>query len=707
MSEVLVSRRALLKASVVLAPSSLLLSFATDALAKGTNPGLVIHYLRIDTDGNVIVTTPVAEIGQGTSTGLPMILAEALDADWTRVRFELASVAPEFVNPILRAQLTGASTGIAAFHDPYRDAGLIARTMLITAAAAIWKVPASECETQNGRVLVRKTGKSLSYGQLAVAASKQPVPKQVLPAQPRTEARFVKKPIQRLDIPSKVDGSAKFTVDVRLPDMLYATVAASPVFGGRVARDQRAEVLKLAGVRGVVDLPGAVAIVADRWWIARKALDVIAIEWAAGENDKVSDETISTQLWNDLSTKKGVVVKAAGNAAEVLKSSDTLVARYEVPFLAHTTMEPMSCVAKVDRTTCDVWVGSQLPDRARQFAAKLTGLPEESVTIHSMLAGGGFGRRQEPDFVSQAVLVAKNFPGRPVKLIWTREEDVQHDYYRPAGVSELSGTISGKSLVAIRHRQATPTILPRMYPAFMGEFDSVVTDAIWPMYDVPNMEAYWVRSETHVPTGMWRSVGASQTVFALESFVDELAHKAGVDPYQFRRQMLQHDPRALAALDRLAKLCGWSNPPAAGRAIGMAISHKNLDCLVAQSAEVSLVDGKVVVHKICTVADPGRFINPDTTRAQLEGAAIWGLSSTLNGKISIKDGRVQESNFFDYTVVRLAESPAFQTEILESGAPIEGVGEGGSPGVAPAVCNAVFRLTGKRIRRLPIGDQLA
>jgi CO/xanthine dehydrogenase Mo-binding subunit len=369
-------------------------------------------------------------------------------------------------------------------------------------------------------------------------------------------------------------------------------------------------------------------------------------------------------------------------------------------------MEPMSCVAKVGRGTCDIWVGSQRPDKAREVAARLVGIPEQAVTIHPVVAGGGFGRRQEYDFVEQAVLVAKAFPGRPVKLVWTREEDVQHDFYRPAGVSEMTAAIRGKDVVAFRHKQASPTILPRAFPDFMQAFDAVVTDNIFSMYAFPNQDGRWVRSETPVPTGMWRSVGASQTVFAIESFIDELAAKTGTDPYRFRRKLLEHDARALAVLDRLAAISKWNAPRDGKRAVGMAISHKNLDCLVAQSAEVSIENGQVVVHKICTVADPGRVVNPDTARAQLEGAAIWGLSAALFGKISIAEGRVQQSNFHDYRVVRLAESPSFETDIIESGAPFEGMGEGGAPGVAPAVCNAIFRLTGKRIKMLPVADQL-
>jgi CO/xanthine dehydrogenase Mo-binding subunit len=705
------SRRSFIKASALASAGGFLLAFGDDTFALEPKPAaqknaLVLHYLRIHPDGSVVVISPVAEIGQGTSTALPMVVADALDADWRRVSFELAPVAPEFRSPILRNQLTGASTGVSGFHDLYQQAGATARTMLIGAAARAWKVGPEECSTESGTVVHAASGRKLSYGELAARAAAEPVPKNLIQV-PRSGRVLEKTAVQRLDIPSKVNGTAQFAIDVRLPDMLYATVAAAPAFGEKPLGDARAAVLRQPGIKGVVDLPNGVAVVADRWWKARRALDTLAVKWSTGPSAHVNDQAISAQLWRDLEGSDGVAVKTVGSPATAIKSADKVVSmRFEVPFLAHATMEPMSCVARVGRGTCDIWVGSQRPDKAREVAAKLVGIPEQAVTIHPVVAGGGFGRRQEYDFVNQAVLVAKAFPGRPVKLVWTREEDVQHDFYRPAGVSEMSAAIRGKEVVAFRHKQASPTILPRAFPDFMQEFDSVVTDNIFSMYAFPNQDGRWVRSETPVPTGMWRSVGASQTVFAIESFIDELAAKTGTDAYQFRRRLLQNDPRALAVLDKLAEISGWNAKRDSKRAIGMAISHKNLYCLVAQSAEVSVDNSQVVVHRICTVADPGRVVNPDTARAQLEGAAIWGLSAALFGKISIAEGRVQQSNFHDYRVVRLAETPVFETHIIESGAPFEGMGEGGAPGVAPAVCNAIFKLTGKRIKTLPIAEQL-
>jgi CO/xanthine dehydrogenase Mo-binding subunit len=701
------NRRSFIKAAAMLSAGAYVLAFTDATEAAAGQAPLVLNYLRINADGIITVISPVAEIGQGTSTALPMVVADALDADWKQVRFELATVAPQFNSPILRTQLTGASTGVSGFHDLYSAAGAVARAMLIAAAARQWRVPARNCSTGNGRVIHAASGRSFAYGELAARAAREKVPGETSPA-PRRRTSLVRTPIPRLDIPAKTNGTAQFAIDVRLPDMLYATVVASPVFGGHLLRDARAEVLKQPGVRGVVDLPGAVGIVADRWWTARRARDALAAEWRADGNAAVNDKAISAQFWRDLDASEGVLVKASGTPADAINTAGEKVsARYEVPFLGHATMEPMSCVARVRGASCDIWVASQRPDKARDVAASLLGLPPTAVTIHPVFGGGGFGRRQEYDFVSQAVLLAKAFPGQPVKLVWTREEDTQQGFYRPAGVSEMSAGLNGKEVVAFRHKQASPTILPRTFPDFMGEFDSVVTDNIFSLYAFPHQDGRWVRSETSVPTGMWRSVGASQTVFAIESFVDELAHRTGADAYQFRRRLLASDPRALAVLNRLAVISGWGKPLTGKRAIGLAISHKHLDCLVAQSAEVSVEAGQVTVHRICTVADPGKLINPDTATAQLEGAAIWGLSAALFGKISIAEGRVQESNFHDYRVLRLAETPWFTTEIIESGAPFEGMGEGGAPGIAPAVCNAIFRLTGKRIRTLPIADQLS
>ncbi|MGK6325208.1 molybdopterin cofactor-binding domain-containing protein [Sphingomonas sp. DT-51] len=692
-------RRAVLAAALAI-PGAYFLNFTTSAASGDTGSDVLVeHLLRITPDDEIVITSPVAEIGQGTSTAYAMLVGDALDADWERIRIELAPVGKEYYNPRFFSQLTGASTGTSAFHAGFTKAGATARTALMLAAARRWNVDVASVNTDQGRV-IGPGGRSLRFGELTAIASRMPAP-QTLIDRTDDRPRFVGRRMLRLDLPSKVDGSARYAIDVQLPGMLSAAVACAPVFGGRLASDSRAEVLKIPGIKGVVDLPNGVAVVADRWWTARRALETLAPVWASTPNDGVNDAAISRQFDRDLAARPGAVVDRIGQGAEALDHAAKVVRRrYEVPYLAHATMEPMSCVAQVSGARCDFWTGSQHPQNARDAVAKLLGLLAERVTYHPVIAGGGFGRRQETDVAQQAALIASKFPGVPVKLIWTREEDVAHDFYRPAGVSELSAGISDGQFETYVHRQATPSILPRLYPVVMKEYDEVVTDAIQSPYGFANREARWVRSETHVPAGMWRSVGSSHTVFAIESFVDEVSHELTIDPLEMRRGLLRNSPRELAALNRVAELSGWPGKDS-GSALGLSISHKRDDCLAAQVARVRIKDGQPVVDRLWTVADPGRAVNRDAVIAQLEGAAIWGLTSALFGQVSIDQGRVQESNFHDYRMVRLSEAPVFRTELLENGE-IEGTGEGGSPNVAPAVCNAIFRLTGRRIRELPI-----
>ncbi|PSJ43413.1 xanthine dehydrogenase family protein molybdopterin-binding subunit [Allosphingosinicella deserti] len=696
-------RRLFLQSSMA---GAFMLSFPVLATGPGRrDEGYRTAFLKITEEDEIIIISPLAEIGQGTSTALSMVLGDTLDADWSRIRVELASVDPAYNSPILFQQLTGASTGTSGFNGPFRKAGAIARTMLLQAASRRWKVPVERLRTETGRVIGPRAGMDSRYGQLATAIARLPVPDTLIE---RTDdrPRFEGSARTRLDLPSKVDGSARYAVDIRLPGMLYAAVTSAPVFGGTLKSDRRAEVLRRKGVRGVVDLPNGIAIVADRWWTARTALDALEPAWAETPHDAVDDKAIFAQFEKDFAAQPGVTVETRGDPRGMLaKAQEVMTGRFEVPFLAHATMEPMSCVARAENGRGEIWIGSQHPANARAAAARVLGVPDGRVDYHPLVAGGGFGRRQETDVVQQAMIVAKQFAPRPVKLIWTREEDVSHDFYRPAGISEIRIGFTGDRIDAYSHRQVTPSILPRMYPVAMKAFDSVVTDAVVPPYEFEHVDARWVRSETHVPVGMWRSVGASQTVFAIESFIDEVAAAMGVDELALRRKLLANTPRALAALDKLVEISGWPGPTASGSAIGIGISHKWQDCLVAQSAQVAIRDGRYVVERICTVADPGKAVNRDAVVAQMEGAAIWGLSSALFGQISIANGRVQESNFNDYRVVRLSETPILDTVILEGGDPIEGTGEGGSPNVAPAICNAIFKLTGKRIRRLPILDQ--
>ncbi|SEJ81525.1 isoquinoline 1-oxidoreductase, beta subunit [Sphingobium sp. AP50] len=710
MSDFATSRRTFIRSSLALIPGSLILSVPLIASGADAEAGYKTAFLRITDKDEIILVSPVAELGQGTSTAYGMVLADSLDADWSRISIELAPRDDAYINPILGGQLTGASTGMAAFHPAFKKAGETARTMLLQAAAQRWRVPVTQVRTESGRVLGPQPGQDLRFGQLAVAASRLPVPApDKIIARTDTRPRYQGKRLGRFDIPSKVNGSAIYAVDFKLPDMLYVAVAAAPVFGGRATADKRADVLRVKGVRGVVDLPHGVAIVADRWWTARRCLELLEIVWAETPHDNVSSQSITSQFERDLAAQDGIVVETRGEPVAGLKDADRVISqRYEVPYLAHATMEPMSCVAKVENGRCDIWLGSQQPANACAAAARVLGISETAVDYHPLVAGGGFGRRQEFDMVEQAVIAAKHFSPRPVKLIWTREEDVSHDFYRPAGISELKAGIKGSDISVYSHRTVSPSILPRMYPVAMGKFDSVVTDAVGSPYDFDHVDTRWVRSETHIPTGMWRTVGAGQTVFAIESFIDEVAHDLGVDEYELRRNLLAKKPRALAALAKLKEMVGGSFATRPnGRAIGLGVSHKWQDCFVAQAVEVVIRDGAPVVEAVYSVADPGKAINRDAVVAQIEGCVIWGMSSALYGKVSVANGAVQETNFHDYRMVRFSETPQFHTVIIDGGESIEGTGEGGSPNIAPAICNAIFKLTGKRIRKLPIMENFA
>lgn len=704
MSALASSRRGFVAAALAVVPGAYLLSFTTPAKSGTGSDVLTTHFLQLTPDDEIILTSPVAEIGQGTATAYAMLVGDAMDADWSRIRIELAPVDPKYNNPRFFSQLTGSSTGVSEFHAGFTKAGATARTMLIQAAARRWNVDVAQVTTENG-VVVGPAGQRLRYGEMAAYAARLPEPT-VLIERTDTRPRYATKRMVRLDLPQKVDGSAQYAIDLKMPGMLSAAVVTAPVFGGKLLSDSRAAVLKLPGVKGVVDLPNGLAVVADRWWTARRALEILAPVWQATPHDRVDDAAINAQFARDLAKPGVVAEEVRGKGLAGLKDAEkVLTQRYEVPYLAHTTMEPMSCVALVSGATCDFWIGSQQPQKARDTVAALLGMPREAVTFHPVIAGGGMGRRQETDVVEQAVLIANVFKCLPIKLIWTREEDVRHDFYRPAGMSELSAGITGGRIETYVHKQATPSILPRMYPAAMKTYDEVVTDAIQSSYGFPNRETRWVRSETHVPTGMWRSVGASHTVFAIESFIDEVAHEIGADPVAMRREMLRDAPRELAALNRVVEISDWPGK-GGGSAMGLSISHKRDDCLTAQVAQVSIRDGRLAVERLWTVSNPGKVINRDAVIAQLEGAAIWGLTAALYGRVSIDAGRVQESNFHDYRMVRLAEAPIFHTELQESGE-MDGVGEGGAPNVAPAICNAIFRLTGKRIRKLPIMEQFA
>ncbi|MBI1722541.1 MAG: xanthine dehydrogenase family protein molybdopterin-binding subunit [Gemmatimonadetes bacterium] len=660
-------------------------------------------FVRIGTDGAVTVMVGYSEMGQGIMTAVPMLVAEELEVDWTTVRFESAPSERAYYNPLFGMQGTGGSTTVRASWEPMRRAGAVAREMLIAAAAQAWGVDRATCRAENGTVVHASSGRRLTYGELATAAAAVPVPENV-PLKPSSAWRVIGRPMKRLDAPLKVTGRAEFGIDVRLPGLLVAVVARCPVFGGRVRSFNAARARALPGVRHVVQISSGVAVVAQGYWQAKKGRDALGVTWDEGANANVSSAGI-TQLYADLARNPGAVARHEGDAAAALASAARRVeATYEVPYLAHATMEPMNCTAHVRRDGCDIWAPTQFQTASQGKAAEITGLRPETIAVHTTMLGGGFGRRAELDFVSDAVETSKAV-GAPVKVIYSREDDIQHDYYRPATYNSLAGALDdGGWPVAWTHRIVGPSIFSRIFPQFVrnGIDDSSVEGAANLPYAIPNILVDYVMRETGVPVGFWRSVGNSQNAFIKESFLDELAAAGGKDPVELRRRLLANQPRHLGVLELAASRAGWGSPLPAGRARGIAV-HESFGSYVAEVAEVSVAaDGTPTVHRVVCAVDCGTVVNPLTVEAQMESGIVYGLSAALHGEITIDRGRVVQSNFHDYAPLRMSEVPRVEVHIVPSTEAPGGVGEPGTPPIAPAVCNAIFSATGRRIRRLPI-----
>jgi isoquinoline 1-oxidoreductase beta subunit len=571
-------------------------------------------------------------------------------------------------------------------------------------------VPLAECATANGFVLHKGSGRKLGYGELAAdAANLEP------PSQPRLKERkdykLIGKSTPRLDTAAKVDGTARFGIDVRLPGMRYAAVAQCPVFGGTLKAFDDAKIKEMPGVQGVVAIPNGVAVVADTYWNAKRALAELPVIWNEGPNVALDSNAIYAQYTRDLEQGSATKYRAEGDAAgEIGKAAKIVEAQYQVPFLAHATMEPMNCTAVVRDGACEVWAPNQSPSLVRWMASRASGIDSDKVTVHTTYLGGGFGRRAENDFVVQAVTIAKAMPGRAVQVIWSREEDVQHDTYRPAVISKFRAGVDGAGKpVALWNRIVGPSVtrgfMDRLLPYGGMDFppDKANADGAADMpYEFPNLRVEHVLSKTPVPVGFWRSVGHSYNAFFVESFIDEVAAAAGKDPYEFRRGLLARHPRFLKVLETAATKSGWGQPLKPGTGRGIAL-HQSFRSIVAQVAEVSVSDaGDIKVRRVVCAIDCGMAINPDIVAAQMEGGITFGLSAALHGEITISKGRVEQSNFHNYNVVRLAQAPKVEVHIVESDAPLGGVGEPGTPPIAPAVANAVFAATGKRIRKLPI-----
>jgi isoquinoline 1-oxidoreductase subunit beta len=660
-------------------------------------------FIRIDRSGQTTLVMPQVEMGQGVYTAIAMILAEELDADFSKVTLEHAPPDDKlYANPIFGIQVTGNSNSIRSFWKPLRVAGAAARLMLVQAAAQQWQVDPASCSASNGMVSHASTGRTLSYGDLIAAASAQPIP-QDPPLKAPKDFTLIGRPLKRLDTPNKTDGKVVYGIDAMLPGMKFATLAQCPVFGGKVGRVDDSAAKKIPGVQQIVVLDDLVAVVGDHMWAAKKGLDALVISWDEGANAKIN----SSDIWDDLraaSKKDGVVAKSVGDVAKGLTQSERVDGEYELPFLAHACMEPLNCTVHVTPDSCEVWTGTQVLTRVQQYAAQAAGLPLEKTTAHNHLLGGGFGRRLEPDMVAAAVRIGKQVNG-PVKVVWTREEDIQHDIYRPVYRDVISATLSGGKIAAWKYRISGSSIMARWAPSiFINGIDiDAVDSAVDNPYDIPNFQVEYVRAEPPaVPTGFWRGVGPNNNVFATECFMDELARKAGADPIAFRVGMLGKTPRLKAALELVAEKSGWGQPLPARTGRGVC-AQPSFGSFIATVVEAEVDDhGGVHLRRVTSAVDTGIAVNPDTIVAQLQGGLIFGLTAALFGEITIERGRVRQSNFNDYRMLRIDEVPKIDIHVIKSGEDPGGIGETGATAGPPALRNAIYAATGVALRRLPI-----
>jgi isoquinoline 1-oxidoreductase subunit beta len=685
---------------------ALSLAVPFEPVRTAENTSEITAWLLIGSDNSVVVRIARAEMGQGAQTGLAMLVAEELECDWSKVRTEFVSPQDNMRRKNVWGDMsTGASRSIASSQLYLRQAGATAREMLIAAAAAQWDVLPSECFAATSVITHRRSGRSVTFGAVAAAAVKVPPPDEVMLKNP-AQWKLAGTPRRRLDVLDKVTAQPVYAIDVRLPGMLYAAIAHCPAFGGVPKTIDESAIANMKGVRRVVRLHNAVVVVADSWWRAKRALDVLPITWDPRGNGHVSSAGIAEAVRAGLAAEKAQVGRTNGDVAAGLQSAVRRVeADYEVPFLAHATMEPQTCTAHVKDGKVEVWAPTQEAPTALATAAGAAGVPAENVVIHGAMLGGGFGRRGAiQEFVAQAVLIAKEV-NAPVKLLWSREEDIQHDYYRPYGMARLVAGLDADGMpVAWKIRLTGPSFVHGLVPGFGMSFVdrtflSGLADEM--AYDVPNYLVDYVVQQLPVPLGVWRAINYTQNTFYKESFVDEMAHAAGMDPYLYRRRLLRNDTKNLAVLDAAAKKADWFGTLPQGVCRGIAVTEA-CGSFCAQVVEASVDHGDVRVHRVVSALDCGYVVNPLSVEMQTQGAVIYALTAALRGEITIKDGAVEQSNFNSYEMLRMADAPQVETVLAPSGGFWGGAGEPPVPPLAPALCNAIFAATGKRIRSLPV-----
>jgi isoquinoline 1-oxidoreductase subunit beta len=664
-------------------------------------------WIVIRPDDTVVIRVARSEMGQGIMTALPMLVAEELDCDWTKIASEYAPPSENLRrNRVWGDMSTNASRSVAASQKMLRTAGAAAREMLIAAAAQHWEVPATECSAAKSVITHHPTGRTITFGAVADGAASLQPPSVVKLKEP-SEWKLIGTPQRRLDVRAKVEGKPVYGIDVRVPGMLYAAIVQCPVFQGRLRSVDGARAMAMKGVRQVVTLPDAVAVVADGWWQANLATEALSITWDERGNGQASSDATARLLRDDLNAAKAGVGRRDGDVETAMRTAVTrIMADYSVPYLAHAPMEPQNCTARVANGQVEVWVPTQDGEAALANAADAAGVPRRNVVVHKTMLGGGFGRRGPmQDFVRQAVLIAKEV-GQPVQLLWSREQDMRHDFYRPPAMARMTAGLDAAGMpiawkIRIAGQSIVASLLPDMAsagvePVFFGGLAQPLP------YAVPNIAVEYTTRNAHVPIGVLRGVYQVPNVFFRECFIDEMADAAGQDPYSYRRKLCAANPRACAVLDAAAAKAGWSSAPPPGVFRGIALDE-SADTVCAQVIEASVNDnGAIRIHRVVAAIDPGIAVNPLTIEQQVQGAIVFGIAAALHGEINVRDGGVVESNFHDYEMLRMADMPRVETVILSSGGVWGGVGEPPVAPVAPALCNALFAATGHRSRALPL-----